>query len=87
MSILTGTSTCWRHYQNPKISELLQPTFLGSIAKQSLETFSRPEKTKSFPQGGTIQNEDTGNHQDLPLARGVGYLNKFHSTPGWPNMP
>ena len=63
--------------QNKKSLELLQLTFLGSKAKHSLETYSRPEQTKSFPQGGKIQNGDTRNHQDLPPTRGVGYLNRF----------
>ena len=39
--------------------------------------FFRSEQTKSFPQGGEIQNRDTGNHQDIPPTRGVGYLNRF----------
>ena len=42
-----------------------------------METYTRPEQTKSFPQGGKIQNGDTGNHQDVPPTRGVGHLNRF----------
>ena len=38
---------------------------------------SRPEQTKSFPQGGKIQNGDTGNRQNIPPTSGVGYLNRF----------
>ena len=67
----SGTST------KSKISGLLQPTFLGSQAKQSLETYWRLEQIKSFPQGRKIQNGDTGNYQDIPLKRGVGYLNRL----------
>ena len=72
---------CSRASSKPKISGFLQPTFLGSKAKQSLETYCIPEQTKSFLQGGKIQNGDTGNHQDLPSTRGVGYLNRFFHIP------
>ena len=41
--------------QNLKISGFLQPTLLGSKAKQSFETYSRSKQTKFFPQGGKIQ--------------------------------
>ena len=34
-------------------------------------------QTKSFPQGGEVQNGDTGNHQDIPPARGVGNLSRL----------
>ena len=46
-------------------------------AKQSLEAYSRSEQTKSFPQGGKIQNGDTGSHQDLPPTKGVSYLSRL----------
>ena len=42
-----------------------------------METPTRSEQIKSFPQGGKIQNGDTGNHQNIPPTRGVGYLNRF----------
>ena len=42
-----------------------------------MEPYTRSEQTKSFPQGGKIQNGDTRNHQDIPQARRVGYLNRF----------
>ena len=42
-----------------------------------METYPRSEQTKFFPQGGEIQNGDTGNHQNIPPARGVGYLNRL----------
>ena len=54
-----------------------QSTLLGSKTKQPLETHTGPEQTKSFPQGGKIQNGDTTNHQNIPPTRGVGYLNRF----------
>ena len=42
-----------------------------------METYIRSEQIESFPQGGEIQNGDTGNHQNIPLTRGVGHLNRF----------
>ena len=42
-----------------------------------METHTRFEQIESFPQGGEIQNGDTGNHQNVPPTRGVGYLNRF----------
>ena len=52
-----------------KISGLLQPTLFGSKTRQLLETYSRSEQTKPV-----------GDHQDLPLTRGVGYLIRFQVT-------
>ena len=67
----SGTST------KPNISGVFQPTIFGPKAQQQLETYIRYEQTESFPQGGEIQNGDTGNHQDIPPTRGVGHLNRF----------
>ena len=61
----------------PKISGILQPTIFSPEAQQQVEAYTRSEQTKSFPQGGKIQNGDTRNHQDIPPTRGVGHLNRF----------
>ena len=42
-----------------------------------METHTGPKQIESFPQGGEIQNGDTGNHQDIPPTRGVGYLSRL----------
>ena len=42
-----------------------------------METYTGPEQSKPLSQGGDIQNGDTGNHQDIPPARGVGNLNRL----------
>ena len=42
-----------------------------------MEAYTRSEQTKSFPRGEKIQNGDTGNHQDIPPTRGVGYFNRL----------
>ena len=73
MSIPTGTSTCWRQSE---ISGIFQPAISSTKTRQQVKTYTRSEQTKSFPQGGKVQNGDTGNHQDIPPARGVGYLNR-----------
>ena len=59
------------------ISGLLETTFLGSKAKQSLDTYSRPEQTKYFPQGGKIQNRDTGSGP--PSSKGSGSIDFKHT--------
>ena len=42
-----------------------------------MEAYTGPKQTESFPQGGEIHNGDTGNHQDIPPARGVGNLSRL----------
>ena len=61
----------------PNVPWVFQPTIFSPKAKQQVETYPRSEQTKSFPQGGEIQNGDTGNHQNIPPAGGVGYLNRL----------
>ena len=41
-----------------------------------METYTRSEQTEPFPQG-KIQNRDTRDHQDIPPARKVSYLNRL----------
>ena len=47
------------------------------LVPKPVEAYTGPKQTKSFPQGGEIQNGDTGNHQDIPPARGVGNLSRL----------
>ena len=61
----------------PNISGVFQLTIFSPKAQQQVETYIRSEQTESFPQGGDIQNGDTGNHQDIPPTRGVGHLNRL----------
>ena len=58
-------------------SPLVQQTIFSPKTQQQMATYSRSEQTESFPQGGEIQNGDTGNHQDIPPTKGVGHLNRF----------
>ena len=59
------------------LSELFQPTIFSSQAQPKTETYTRPEQSEFFPQGGEIQDGDTGNHQDIPPTRGVGHLDRL----------
>ena len=68
---------CCRTCKTPNISGVLQQTILSPKTQQQVETYTRFEQTESFPQDGEIQNGDTGNHQNVPPTRGVGYLNRF----------
>ena len=58
----------------PGLPRVLQPTIFSPKTKQQVEAHPGLEQTKSFPQGGEIQDGNTGNHQDLPSDRGVGHL-------------
>ena len=59
------------------ISGFLQPTFSGPETQQQMEANFRSKQTKPLPQNGKIQNGDTGNHQDIPPTRGMGYLSRL----------
>ena len=68
---------CNRTGPQSNISRVFQPTFSGTQTQQQVETHSGPKQIKPLPQGGEIQNGDTGNHQDIPPARGVGNLSRL----------
>ena len=59
------------------LSRFFQPAIFSSQAKQKMEPYTRPEQSEFFPQGGEIQDGDTGNHQDIPPTRGVGHLDRL----------
>ena len=62
-----------------KVTRVFQLALSSSETKQPVETYFRPEQAKSLPQGGEIQNGDTGNHQVLTPTRGMGHI---HRLPG-----
>ena len=68
---------CNRASPKSNIFRVFQPTFSGTQTQQQVETHTRPKQTKSLPQGGKVQNGDTGNHQDIPPTRGVGNLSRL----------
>ena len=68
---------CRRTGPQSEISRVFQPTVLSPQTQQKMETHPRPEQTKHISQNRNIQNGDTGNHQNIPPAGGVGYLHRF----------
>ena len=60
-----------------KIPGFLQPAIFSPKTKQQMGTYTRSEQTQSFPQGGKMQDGDTGNHQNLPSDRGIGNLDRL----------
>ena len=60
-----------------KFSGIFQPAFPGTKTQQQMEADIRSKQSKPVPKGREIQNGDTGNHQSLPPARGVGYLSRL----------
>ena len=59
------------------ITRVFQQAICSPQTQQQMETHFRPEQTEPLPQNGKIQNGDTRNYQNVPPARGVGYLDRF----------
>ena len=68
---------CSRTGLQSNISGGFQPTFSSPTTQQPVEANTGSKQTKPFPQGGEIQNGDTGNHQNIPPTRGVGHLGRL----------
>ena len=68
---------CCRTGSQPNISRVFQPALLSTQTQQQMEADLRPKQTKLFSQDGEIQNGNTGNHQNVPPARGVGNLSRL----------
>ena len=68
---------CNRTGPQSNISGVFQQTIFSPQTQPKMETYIRSEQIESLPQDRKIQNGDTGNHQDIPPTRGVGYLNRF----------
>ena len=62
---------------NQTSPRVFQPTVFGTQTQQQVEIYTGFKQTQSLPQGGEIQDGDTGNHQNIPPARGVGYLSRL----------
>ena len=61
----------------PQIPRVFQPTITSPKAQRQVEANTGPKQTKPFPQDRKVQNGDTGNHQNIPPAGGVGHLSRF----------
>ena len=68
---------CCRTSSQPNIPRVFQSALFSTQTKQQMETYSRPKQTESISQARKIQNGNTGNHQNIPPARGVGNLSRF----------
>ena len=68
---------CCRTSKKPNFSGVFQQTVSSPKTQQQIATYPGSEQPESFPQGGEIQDGNTGNHQDVPPTRGVGYLDRF----------
>ena len=54
----TGTQT--------KLPRVFQPAIFSPKTQQQVEAYSRLKQSEPLPQGGKIQDGDTGNYQDIP---------------------
>ena len=68
---------CCRTSKTSNFSGVFQLAIFSPETQQQVATYTRFEQTEPFPQNREIQDGDTGNHQNLSPARGVGHLNRF----------
>ena len=68
---------CCRTGQKPNLTRVLQPTLSGPQTTKQVVTYTGPKPSVSLPQGGELQDGDTGNHQNLSPTRGVGYVHRL----------
>ena len=68
---------CCRTGSQPNIPRVFQPAVFSAQTQQQMEAYFRPKQTESLPQDRKIQNGNTGNHQNIPSARGVGNLSRL----------
>ena len=69
----------------PNISGVFQLTVFSPIAQQQVETYIRSEQIEYFPQGGKIQNGDTGNRrtyfQQRELVTSIDFKDAYFHIP------
>ena len=68
---------CCRTGPQPNISRVFQSALFGTQTEQQIEAYFRTKQTESLSQDGKIQNGNTGNHQNIPPARGVGNISRL----------
>ena len=71
---------CCRIGTQSDLTRVFQPTVFGTQTQQQVETHTKPEQFECLSQGRKIQDGDTGNHPDIPPARGVGHLLPYPDT-------
>ena len=77
-----GITSAYRQKSSGKgsksqIPRVFQSTISSPETQQQMEANTGPKQTKPFPQSGKVQDGDTGNHQNIPPARGVGQLSRL----------
>ena len=77
-----GITSAYRQKSSGKgsksqIPRVFQPTIFSPETQQQMEANTGPKQTKRFPQSGKVQDGDTGNHQNIPPARGMGHLSRL----------
>ena len=60
-----------------KLPRVFQPAIFSPKTQQQVEAYSGLKQSEPLPQGGKIQDGDTGNYQGIPPKRGVGHLNRL----------
>ena len=63
---------CCRTGSPSDLARVLQPTLFSPQTQQQMETYIGPQPSEPIPQSREIQDGNTGNHQNLPLTRGMG---------------
>ena len=68
---------CSGNSTKPKISGFLQSVIPSTQTKQQMETHTGLKQPQSLPQGGEIQDGDTGNYQVITPTRGMGHIRRL----------
>ena len=68
---------CGRTGVQSDLVRVLQPTLFSPQTQQQMETDIGPRQPEPIPQSGEIQDGNTGNHQNLPSTRGMGYISRL----------
>ena len=68
---------CCRTGVQSDLVGVLQPTLFSPQTQQQMETDIRPQQSEPISQSREIQDGNTGNHQNLPPTRGVGYIGRL----------
>ena len=68
---------CGRTGVQSDLVGVLQPTLFSPQTQQQMETHIRPQQSKPVSQSREIQDGNTGNHQNPPSTRGMGYIGRL----------
>ena len=71
------SKTGYRKGVRSVISGFLQPVVLGSKTQREMEAHSRSKPTEPLPCSSNVQDGNSGDHQTLPTAGGVGHFARF----------